>query len=215
MTEVHSNDGSAGEEGGGGPRAPQDLAAAVASRICHDVVSPLGAIANGVELMLLSGAERSPEIDLVADSVEGATARIRFFRLAYGAAGGKGVARGEITSILRAIEKNSRLVFDWTPMGEHPREQVKAVFLLLQCMEAALPLGGRIRVSRETEVWTVEAEGPRLRIDQPAWDALGPARASPPPGGAHVQFALLPAALDALGRPLELSLGPERILARF
>lgn len=197
------------------PRPCQDLASAIASRICHDVVSPLGAIANGVELLLLSGAERTPEIDLIADSVEGASARIRFFRLAFGAPGGKAIGRKEILSILRGIEKNSRLVFDWSSPGDHPREQVKAIFLLLQCLETALPIGGRIRVAESGGTWIVEAEGPRLRIDPLVWDSLGPALASPPGTAALVQFALLPTLLDALGKKLTLSLGPERIVASF
>lgn len=192
-----------------------DLAALIASRICHDVVSPLGAIANGVELMLLSGVERTPELDLVAESVEGATARIRFFRVAFGAPNGRSIGRSEILSILRGLEKTSRLAFDWAPEGEHPREQVKAAFLLIQCLESALPLGGRIRVAKDGAAWALSAEGPRLRIHGPSWDALGPARAAPPATAALVQFALLPAVLDALGRPLELSTGPDRIQARF
>lgn len=205
------------DEGGGAAGLPgaEALAAAVASRICHDVVSPLGAIANGVELLFLSGAERTPEIELIADSAEGASARLRFFRLAYGAPRGQPIRRAEITSILRGIEKNSRFAFDWTPPGDHPREEVKAAFLLIQCIEAALPLGGRIRISREEAAWIAEAEGPRLRIDQQGWDGLASGRASVPLTPAQVQFALLPPVLAGLGRRLVLSIGQDRVAARF
>lgn len=211
MTEVHPLSESLPEIATAGP----SLAAAVASRICHDVVSPLGAIANGVELLLLSAVERTPEIDLIVQSMEAASARIRFFRLAFGAPGGKSVSRTEIAATLQGIERSSRLTFDWTPSGEHPREQIKAVFLLLQCVESALPMGGRIRIRLDEDIWTIEAEGPRLRVHQPAWDALGPDSAPAPETGPLVQFALLPPVLDSLGRSLELSLGPERIMARF
>ena len=61
-----------------------DLTSLVGTRICHDLVNPLGAISNGVELMGLAGSARSPELDLIEESVQSASARIRFFRLAYG-----------------------------------------------------------------------------------------------------------------------------------
>ncbi len=212
MTEVHMLPDVAAEVlEDAGP----DLAATMASRICHDIASPLGAIANGVELLLLSGAPRTPELDLIAQSVEGANARLRFFRLAFGAAKGRVVGQREVTGLLRGLEKTSRFTYDWTPPGDHPREEVKAVFLLMQCIESALPMGGRLRVAREGGAWFIEAEGPRLRINPSVWDALGPLRAPPPDTSALVQFALLPSVLDGLGRTLDLSLGPDRIVARF
>ena len=64
----------------------EDLTALVGSRICHDLISPLGAIGNGLELLQLSGLPQGPEWALIAESVENASARIRFFRIAYGAA---------------------------------------------------------------------------------------------------------------------------------
>lgn len=129
MTEVHlfPEIGSPADS----PETGEDVAALIASRICHDIVSPLGPIANGVELMLLSGVERTPELDLVAQSVEGASARVRFFRLAFGAPNGRAVGRTEIVATLKGFEKTSRLTFDWTPPGDHPRDQVRAVFLLI------------------------------------------------------------------------------------
>ncbi len=68
------------------PHKP-DLAALVGSRICHDLISPIGAIGNGVELVLLDAAVGGPEVTLIADSVSHANARIRFFRIAFGATG--------------------------------------------------------------------------------------------------------------------------------
>lgn len=55
-----------------------DLTSLVGTRICHDLVNPLGAISNGVELMTLSGVQRSPELDLIEESIQSASARIRF-----------------------------------------------------------------------------------------------------------------------------------------
>ena len=61
-----------------------DLAALLGSRICHDLISPIGAIGNGVELLMMEGGTPSPELVLIAESVAAANARIRFFRLAFG-----------------------------------------------------------------------------------------------------------------------------------
>lgn len=193
-----------------------DLAQLVAARICHDLLSPLGAIANGVELIGLTGAPPSPELDLISESVDAATARTRFFRLAYGtAAPGSLVARAEVTSTLAAVARGGRLSFDWEAEGEQPRDEVRAAFLLLQCVESALPLGGHVVVSREGEAWHLVAEGPRLRIEEAAWAALQSSRARAPAQASLVQFALLPEALAELGRTLALKIGPDRIVARF
>lgn len=195
--------------------AGADLASTLASRICHDLTSPLGAIANGIELLVISGAERSPEMDLIAESVDSANARLRFFRLAYGAAGPQPIGRAEVIRTLADLARGGRTSYDWTAPGDHPRVEVRAVFLLLQCLEAAMPLGGHLHITREGQVWTVMAEGPRLRTDLPAWEAFGPHQVPPPEGAANVQFALLSHALVGLGRSLDLILGPDRIVARF
>ena len=63
---------------------PLSLAKLIASRICHDLISPVGAIANGMELVALTGADITPEFELISDSVAGANARIKFYRIALG-----------------------------------------------------------------------------------------------------------------------------------
>ena len=73
----------------------------IGSRICHDLISPLGAIGNGVELLTMSGMTEVPEMTLISESVENANARIRFFRIAFGGR----IARGndwQIRSLARA-----------------------------------------------------------------------------------------------------------------
>lgn len=195
--------------------AAQALAARVASRICHDLVSPLGAIGNGLELLHLSGLEPSPEADLIAQSVESAGARIRFFRMAFGPAGDESVGASEIATTLRGLEKGSRLALDWTPEGETPRRDAKALFLLLACLESAMPLGGRIHLGRDEPGWSARAESPRLRVDPAVWSSLGPDRSPPPDSAALVQFALLPLALTAAGWHLDLAFEPEAIAARL
>ncbi|MBP1804356.1 histidine phosphotransferase family protein [Rubellimicrobium aerolatum] len=197
------------------PDGEAGLAATLASRICHDLASPLGAIANGLELLALAGVEPSPELDLLSQSVESGSARLRFFRIAYGAAGTRSVGRSEVARTLASLSKGSRIALEWEVAGDHPRQEVKAVFLLIQCLEAALPSGGCICVSRSADGWTLTAEGSRIRFDASIWDTLGPCRADPPSGSAQVQFGLLAHALTKLGRRLDVALSEGRILARF
>ena len=79
------------------------LAALISSRICHDLISPIGAINNGLELLRMSVQRDGPEMDLIAQSVQNASARIRFFRVAYGAASDQPMGRAEVVTILRDI----------------------------------------------------------------------------------------------------------------
>jgi histidine phosphotransferase ChpT len=197
-----------------------ELHALVGQRICHDLISPLGAIGNGVELLALAGGARGPEMELIAESVENANARLRFFRLAYGgAAPGQTVARAEVAATLRGAARGGRLSYDWHPPGDQPREEVRAVFLLLQCLETALPRGGHVAIDRDGPAWTVAAEGPHLTLDDGLWRSLlapGPQRVdSAAHVAAHVQFALLPAVLADLGRTLSLEPAADRLRARF
>ena len=57
----------------------QDIAALIRSRICHDLISPIGAIGNGVQLLAMSCGAAGAEMDLITESVQNANARIRFF----------------------------------------------------------------------------------------------------------------------------------------
>lgn len=191
--------------------APDAIAAEVASRICHDLVSPLGAIANGVELMGLTGTADTPEMALIRESVDGANARIRFFRLAYGAAlPDQRAGRAEILAALQGASRAGRTTYEWNAAGDQPRAEVRAVFLILQCLESAMPMGGVVRVAREGTGWHLEAEGPRLRVEDRLWDRLAAPHA--PQGAGSVQFALLPLALAAMGRVLSLDVQPDRIV---
>lgn len=186
------------------PAEPPDLVALIGSRICHDLISPLGAIGNGVELLMMSGAVAGPEITLISESVTNANARIRFFRISFGAAApGQGVARSEVRSILDDMTRGGRLKIDWDLAGDAARTEVKLAFLALQCLETAMPFGGRIRVSTDGDLWRIGAEAPKLKLDPALWARLHGAETGEI-GAAQVQFALLPAELRRQGRRLDL-----------
>ncbi len=150
-----------------------DLAALLGSRICHDLISPIGAIGNGVELMMMDGDGRGPEVALISESVDAANARIRFFRVAFGIfTPGQQIGRNEVTSVLAGITQGGRLTIDWQPPGEVERSAAKLVFLSVQCLETAMAFGGRITVAREAARWTVTGQAARMKIDMPLWESL-------------------------------------------
>jgi len=194
------------------PESP-DVIALLGSRICHDLISPISAIGNGVELLMMSGAVPGPELALISESVTNANARIRFFRIAFGAAGpGQKIAQREVRSILDDMTRGGRLRYAWTPEGDAEREEVKLAFLALQCLETALPYGGRVRVSAAEGHWRIAAETTGTKIDPALWDSLrGEKTEVDSLAPAHLQFLLFPAELARQDRHLTLSTGETAI----
>jgi histidine phosphotransferase ChpT len=193
-----------------------NLAALIGSRICHDLISPIGAITNGLELMQMSGAALTPEMALISESVENANARIRFFRVAFGlAADSQTMGRSEIVSILKAVAQGARVSVHWGPLEDVPRPEVRLVFLALQCFETAMPYGGRITVSREGDLWALAGAADKLRQTQALWDGLEDPSRMGDIKPSEVQFALLPPLLDEAGRRISLRITEHDILMRF
>lgn len=197
--------------------AQDNLIELVGSRICHDLISPLGAISNGVELMEMAGSTMDgPEMALIAESIEAANARVRFFRLAFGhAPNGADIARTEITQLLGAATKSSKLSFYWSAAGTLPRREVRAVFLALMCLESAMPRGGEISVNREEALWTLVAEADQFRIDDALWQAVQHNRQRPAISAAQVQFALLPKVLAELDRAAAVRITEQSLTLTF
>ena len=90
-----------------------NIAALIGSRICLDNISPIEAIGNGVEFLTMSASVgSSPELNLIADSVHNTNARIRFFRIAYGAASMDNViGRQEVISVLPETAQGGRFTY--------------------------------------------------------------------------------------------------------
>ena len=193
-----------------------DLAALIGSRICHDLISPIGAIGNGVELLMMDGAAQTPELALIAESVASANARIRFFRVAYGAAGGdQRIARGEVAGIIADMTRGGRLQVEWISPMELPRREVKLAFLLLQCLETAMAYGGKLRIEKFEGLWVLQAEAPRLKIDPALWEVLTERHAPSGIGPGQVHFALVPEELRSQGRRLVAELKENAIRLSF
>ncbi|HBS98873.1 histidine phosphotransferase family protein [Salipiger marinus] len=183
------------------------LATLVGSRLCHDLVSPIGAIRNGLELVALSGAGGgSEEMTLIEDSCASAAARIAFFRIAFGSAKGEQmIGRREITKLLAEYCRGGRIMPDWQPTADTPRPTVQLVLLGWLCCESALPQGGTITVSTDGTTWRLSAAGPRLQLEPDVWAQLSTTALAQVITPARVQFACLSMLAAVAGRQLEVA----------
>lgn len=159
-----------------------DLAALLCSRLCHDMLSPVGALSNGVELLR---DERDPEmrqrcLELLEQSARISTDKLRFFRLAYGAAGGFGddVPVEEPHELIAALAgNNGRIELAWAVDGATlPKPAVKVLLNLAAIGIDALPRGGQLDIGAErrggaTEI-AVRAAGDKVAFDETIGAAL-------------------------------------------
>jgi histidine phosphotransferase ChpT len=193
-----------------------DLAALVGSRICHDLISPIGAIGNGVELLELTNGNTDPEMGLISDSVQNANARIRLFRIAFGAVSDdQRMSSAEVQDILSAVAKGGRHQVHWDVQGDQPRRVVRLALLTLLCFETALPMGGEVTVSCDGDAWIFKAHARRVTIDPDLWDGFQTAQSTHRHTAAQVQFALLPMGLAETGRGLTFDADETSLTARF
>ena len=162
---------------------PLDLAALLCSRVCHDVISPVGAIINGLEV--LDGEQdeemRAVAMELIKRSAISASARLQFCRLAFGAAGsfGASIDTGDAEKVARDIFANDRTILQW--IGRRRVASRNSVKLLLNmCLVAAgsVPRGGvvTVEISGEGEedamMIRVEAKGSNAKLSHGAADIL-------------------------------------------
>lgn len=193
----------------------ENIAALIGSRICHDLISPIGAVSNGLELLTLSGAAEGPEMNLVSDSAASANARIRLFRLAFGMASeGQTTRADEIVSIWQGVHADRRIELVWTGPAGLERRTARLVMLACLCAETALPLGGRLLMTQEPDAWQITATGPRIQVEDALWSIL---TGAPDPAGlrpAHVQFLLLPHHLAGSGQTAHYTLSDTALILR-
>lgn len=184
--------------------ASGDLAQLLGSRLCHDLVSPLGAIGNGVELLELSpdfpGIDASPELRLIAESVSSARDRIQIFRVAFGQTqGDQRVSHTALAQLLKGFSSQGKITVVLDAEGDFPRPEVRMLMLAMMCLETAIPWGGTITVVHGKAGWRLVADASRTKTDPALWAWLGGAAPrSPQPSEVH--FPLLAEALAQAGR---------------
>ena len=152
-----------------------ELAALISSKICHDVISPVGAIYNGLEILGEDGdpSARDYAMDVIRNVTMQASARLQFARFAFGAAGSAGaeIDLGTAREISEGFIGDAKHQLTWSaPTGFLPKNQVKLLLNLIAISVNALPRGGTIAVSIDEDlsspVFIIECSGPRSRPPQ-------------------------------------------------
>jgi histidine phosphotransferase ChpT len=152
-----------------------DFASLLCSRLCHDLMSPVGALNNGIELL---ADENDPDmrekcLELLADSARASANKLKFFRLAFGAAGGFGDeidTREAETALHGLFGPERRIELSWVIAdGKLPKGAVKLLLNLALLVGDALVRGGRLHVGAERSDKGIElvvrGEGPRILLD--------------------------------------------------
>lgn len=193
-----------------------DLNSLIGSRICHDLISPLGAIGNGVELLSMSGASAVPEIELIAESAENANARIRFFRVAFGASNETAmIGNAEVRRILADLYRGNRFNVDWRIEDDTRRIEAKLAFLVLQCFESALPWGGKVAVTRSGNTWSIFGSSERLKVEPELWALLSNTSSKTEISASSVHFALVAPTATSAGREVKANFNGNSITVNF
>jgi histidine phosphotransferase ChpT len=152
-----------------------DLAALLCSRVCHDLISPVGAIVNGLEVLEDDNDEstRTFALDLIKKSARQASARLQFCRLAFGAAGSAGaqIDLGDAESVARGFLEDDKTKIAWNlPRLLLPKNRVKLLLNLLLLAGQTIPRGGTMTIdpvgTGDQMGFKVTAAGLNARIPQ-------------------------------------------------
>ncbi len=155
-----------------------DLAALLCSRVCHDVISPVGAIANGLELMddVETDAEmKKTALEMVKSSAKTATAKLKFCRIAFGASGSAGalIDMGEAGEVARGFVGEEKVKLEWNaPRENRPKQEVKLLLNMLLMAISGIPRGGVVTVGVDGRNFAVTAKGERAKINEALATAL-------------------------------------------
>jgi histidine phosphotransferase ChpT len=157
-----------------------DLAALLCSRVCHDLISPVGAIVNGLEVLAEEKDEetRTFAMELIHKSAATASAKLQFCRIAFGAAGSAGaqIDLGDAETIARGFFEDGKTKLVWNlPRVLLAKNRVKLLLNMLLIAGHAIPRGGTITVDSlgagETAGFRVAAAGTNAKVP-PAVPAL-------------------------------------------
>lgn len=147
-----------------------ELAALLCSRVCHDIISPVGAINNGLELLDEGGADEDA-MRLIRASARNASARLQFARIAFGAAGSAGmqIDTGDAESVATAFLANEKPDLEWRGgRALLPKNKVKLLLNLILVANAAIPRGGKLTVElndlETSPRFRLTANGPMVRV---------------------------------------------------
>jgi histidine phosphotransferase ChpT len=164
-----------------------DLAALLCSRVCHDLISPVGAIVNGLEVLddNPKPEDRDFALELIRKSAKTASARLQFCRLAFGAAGSAGaqIDLGDAQSMAKGHIEDGKVTLSWNlPQLLLPKNRVKLLLNMLIIAQQTIPRGGTLTIDPvgegEAMSFRVTAAGLNARVPQPVVDSLSSSAAA-------------------------------------
>ncbi len=170
-----------------------DLAALLCSRVCHDLISPVGAIVNGLEVLAEETDEETKTfaLDLIKKSANTASAKLQFCRIAFGAAGSAGaqIDLGDAEKITRGFLEDDKTKLAWNlPRALLAKNRVKLLLNMLLIAGQAIPRGGNLTVdpigSGDSLGFKVSAAGTNAKVP-PAVPALLTGEGGPEALDAH------------------------------
>ena len=146
-----------------------DLAALLCSRVCHDLISPVGAIVNGLEVLEEDKDEETKTfaLDLIKKSAQQASAKLQFCRLAFGAAGSAGaqIETGDAERVARGLIEDGKTTIAWNlPRELVAKNRVKLLLNMLVIAAGAIPRGGTLTVDALDGGYRVVASGLNARL---------------------------------------------------
>jgi histidine phosphotransferase ChpT len=155
------------------PLAALDLAALLCSRVCHDLISPVGAVVNGLEVLdeAKDEANKTFALDLIKKSAGTASAKLQFCRIAFGAGGSAGaqIDLGDAEKIARGFLEDDKTKIAWNlPRALLPKNRVKLLLNMLLIAQQTIPRGGQLTVdaigSGESMGFKVSAAGANAKV---------------------------------------------------
>jgi histidine phosphotransferase ChpT len=164
-----------------------DLAALLCSRVCHDLISPVGAIVNGLEVLddNPKPEDRDFALELIRKSAKTASARLQFCRLAFGAAGSAGaqIDLGDAQSMAKGHIEDGKVTLSWNlPRLLLPKNRVKLLLNMLIIAQQTIPRGGTLTIvpvgEGEAMSFRITAAGLNARVPQPVVDSLASSAAA-------------------------------------
>jgi histidine phosphotransferase ChpT len=161
-----------------------DLAALLCSRVCHDLISPVGAIVNGLEVLDEDKDEETKTfaLDLIKKSAQQASAKLQFCRLAFGAAGSAGaqIELGDAEKVARGLIEDGKTTIVWNlPREFVPKNRAKLLLNMLMVAVGTIPRGGVLTVDPAEGGYRVAATGLNARLSPVTAELLAGSPAHP------------------------------------
>lgn len=195
-----------------------DLAALLCSRVCHDIISPVGAINNGLELLDEGGADEDA-MRLIRTSARNASSRLQFARIAFGAAGSAGmmIDTGDAEAVTVSFLKNEKPEVEW--IGQRallPKNKVKLLLNLVLVANGAIPRGGKLTIRLDdletAPKFTLTATGPMVRVPHGFLEMHSGVKSEEPVNSHSVQHYYTLLLAREAGMTISIHASPEEIV---